>query len=483
MSFDDILRKRIDEARNNAYDYVESTGSPRPGPARPPSPDLLTIDKVLAEGGMPPEAVAQMTEAYEKQFGHLGVGIPQTVQQNAMARLGMDQNRALATSPQPAPTPTEKLLSVAKSKSVSGNSPINLGEIVKGTSGGNLSELMSKLNPELQTAQSNRNQMQLISLLGKASNQVLGGQTHTKPSNEVWDDIGKQAGQGITDIKTRNDLAGQELEIQEKMAKNDPNSSISNTYRASVKKMLGGANLPDNISAAQLEKVFPVFEKLFFAEQNALARKEAATERASWRQTQLDETKRDRFARAKERFSQYAEKDPILVQMKKENIALDQVERLIALTEAGNDMAGGSALGAKMARAMGEVGVLTDRDIVNYVTNGQLDKKAADVLSRWTMGKPSQATLNDLKQISKVIKDSYAQKVQPIYNKYATRLSDFYEIPMDVAYRAMDAGEGYSTKGSNVSQNGSQDNEAVAWAKANPNDPRAKEILQLNGVK
>jgi hypothetical protein len=134
-------------------------------------------------------------------------------------------------------------------------------------------------------------------------------------------------------------------------------------------------------------------------------------------------------------YTEKYEKNPVVAELKKQGVALGQVDQMIALTRAGNTVSA-SAMGTKMARAMGEVGVLTESDIKRYVQSGKLTQGAADKLSKWLTGAPSEATLEEISQISEALRDSYAGKVQPIANTYIERLARNYKLdPEEAAFR------------------------------------------------
>lgn len=172
--------------------------------------------------------------------------------------------------------------------------------------------------------------------------------------------------------------------------------------------------------------------------------KEAATLAATVenRGVARDNLKIEREARREERinkdilaYSESLEKNPVIKDLKKQEVGITQVNDLSTLASTGNTVAF-SVIGTKMARAMGEVGVLTESDIIRYVQSGRLDRKAADTLSRWTQGRSSQATLAEIQQINDVLSDSFASKIQPVYNTYVERLSRNYGLsPEDAAYR------------------------------------------------
>lgn len=145
-------------------------------------------------------------------------------------------------------------------------------------------------------------------------------------------------------------------------------------------------------------------------------------------------------------YTEKLEKNPILLKMKQSAVDLDSVGQITEIARGGNTVAA-SALGVKMARAMGEVGVLTESDITRYVTSGQLGRKAGDKLSLWLKGKPTDTTLDEINSIGQVLKDSYARKTQPIYDTYINRLSENMDISKEEAATRLDVPYAGGVKG------------------------------------
>lgn len=131
-------------------------------------------------------------------------------------------------------------------------------------------------------------------------------------------------------------------------------------------------------------------------------------------------------------YSEKYESNPTIKSLKSQGIALGQVDQMIQLSRDGNTVSA-SAMGTKMARAMGEVGVLTESDIKRYVQSGKLAQGAGDKLSKWISGKPTDATMDEIQQISNTLRDSFDSKIQPITNTYVDRLSRNYHISTDEA--------------------------------------------------
>ena len=76
-----------------------------------------------------------------------------------------------------------------------------------------------------------------------------------------------------------------------------------------------------------------------------------------------------------------------------------------------------------MARGMGEVGVLTDSDVVKYVRSGKLTQKGSDIIKKWMTGVPSNATMAEIDEILFMLKNVVKEKQDDIRNDYLDRYS------------------------------------------------------------
>ena len=143
----------------------------------------------------------------------------------------------------------------------------------------------------------------------------------------------------------------------------------------------------------------------------------------------------DRLSAAAINYWKTLETNPVIKTLKQQDIGLSQVDQLVPLVQSGNTVAS-NALGAKMARGMGEVGVLTDSDIVRYVQSGQITQSAADKLSRMVKGVPTDTTLQEMQEISVALRTAYESKIQPLYNDAVVRFARNYKIsPEEAAER------------------------------------------------
>jgi hypothetical protein len=139
----------------------------------------------------------------------------------------------------------------------------------------------------------------------------------------------------------------------------------------------------------------------------------------------IDNLESERDARAGERrqsrfrnyFLDLEQRDPVIKELRKQDLGLMQVNDLIEQVKAGNTIAA-NAMGTKMARGMGEVGVLTDADVTRYVQSGRLDRKVGDKLSLMLRGRPTDASVQEIDLIAQVLREAFEEKIQPRYNQF-----------------------------------------------------------------
>lgn len=128
-------------------------------------------------------------------------------------------------------------------------------------------------------------------------------------------------------------------------------------------------------------------------------------------------------------------RDPIMLKIHEQNLGLDAVDAIARLVSEGNTVAA-SAMGLKQAKGLGEVGVMTDQDVVRYVRSGKLSQLAADKLSGWLKGIPSEATQQEIMQINEAIKSRLAEKEQEITVPAVDRFArNFGLSPSEAAYQ------------------------------------------------
>lgn len=163
--------------------------------------------------------------------------------------------------------------------------------------------------------------------------------------------------------------------------------------------------------------------------------------------------------------------DPTLRKLEEQQIGTTTTQDILQAVRDGNTVAS-AALGTKMAKAMGEVGVLTEQDVTRYTRSGKLTQQAADTLKKWVKGVPTEATLDEIQQITNVMGDRYQSKVQPIYDKYVNNFAKVYKVdPLEAADLL------------SVTYSGMQPSAASAQSVEKPAPTVTKHGFDLSGIK
>lgn len=200
----------------------------------------------------------------------------------------------------------------------------------------------------------------------------------------------------------------------------DPNGRMSNTARPMLQSMLIDAGKPElakSLEGVPLYEMTKIVKGIGAGEMYKQSQMNKRAYISAANRVPVEDKKEKDFRAEVSKMSDRIVKDPVIKKMQEQGISLDSVGQLADFSRSGNSIAG-NALGAKMARAMGEVGVLTDQDVKRYTTSGKLGRKAADTLSKWLSGTPTEATLQEIQQIANVISDNYNTKIQSKTNRY-----------------------------------------------------------------
>ena len=125
----------------------------------------------------------------------------------------------------------------------------------------------------------------------------------------------------------------------------------------------------------------------------------------------------DRLAKAAQTAKLDLEKNQTYKKLADQEVSASFLQDLITEAKAGNQVAANS-MGAKAARAMGEVGVLTEEDVSRYVRGGSITRSTADKLLKWTTGKPSNMTLDEISKVQGIFEKQFNLKVQPVIDRH-----------------------------------------------------------------
>lgn len=131
-------------------------------------------------------------------------------------------------------------------------------------------------NQALKDAQSKENTLRTVHNMGRAGSAyaaLMGGLGKDWVDNLHAGDKDQEA----APVKQYSDQISNQ--------KNDPNSTASIAYRDAAKKM--GFNLPENASASDIEKQFPIFERFMASKESNATRRDIAEQNAANRALQI----------------------------------------------------------------------------------------------------------------------------------------------------------------------------------------------------
>ncbi len=104
-----------------------------------------------------------------------------------------------------------------------------------------------------------------------------------------------------------------------------------------------------------------------------------------------------------------------------QGMALESIEPLLNEIESGNEMSI-STLGSQLARAMGEVGVLTDTDVIRYVQGQAWGTKLKDWWARGAEGELPKEAIEGIRKNIKAIKNNLRSNLTSVYSNAASRM-------------------------------------------------------------
>jgi len=220
--------------------------------------------------------------------------------------------------------------------------------------------------------------------------------------------------------KYLNEIEKSDLDLSDANQLRDPNSYLSKVTQELTLQTNPDMNKASvsQMSAQELHKIVPQVQML--------AQKAAAKEKAVLDKRRLG-LEEDRIA-SQERLARLSREDRKLASDKKDSKeerlmsrnliqsastlrkddkrldnaikqsqALDEVRSLMKSVKAGNQSSI-QTLGTKLARAMGEVGVLTDSDVVRYVGSTSWGRKLKDWFTKGSEGKLPPELIKDLEE-------------------------------------------------------------------------------------
>jgi len=170
------------------------------------------------------------------------------------------------------------------------------------------------------------------------------------------------------------------------------------------------------------------FEESQQLRREKLEERQKAEER---RQERQDFEKRNKLLDASRKLK---DADPVYKKSLEQASEFNTVNSLIRQVEDGNEQAL-AALGTKLARAMGEVGVLTDSDVVRYVGSTSWGRKLQDWFKKGAQGTLPEDTLSDMKGSISAISKELKDNTEKVYGQALKRFTSTFpdEDPQDLA--------------------------------------------------
>jgi len=128
--------------------------------------------------------------------------------------------------------------------------------------------------------------------------------------------------------------------------------------------------------------------------------------------------------------------DPRAKKAVEQGMALESIEPLLKEIESGNEMAVQS-LGTQLARAMGEVGVLTDTDVIRYVQGTSWGRKLKDWWARGAEGELPSEAIDGIRKNIKAINTNLTKNLDSVYSNAASRMKTAYPELEDSTIRGL----------------------------------------------
>ena len=233
-------------------------------------------------------------------------------------------------------------------------------------------------------------------------------------------------------LRAEADLPMQEL-MEEKKAtdiksKEEGEKAAAELYRDIIKEHRPELKIPENVPVDYLKALVNVKgESGMTPYQSFLMQKHQDL----LKQREIEEGRREKQFKTGLRQRQIdtarglLKDDPRYKKAVDQSMEFEAVNSLMDQVEAGNEMAM-AALGTKLARAMGEVGVLTDTDVVRYVSGTSWGRKLLDWYKKGATGVPSDASLKEMVANVKTLRGKLKGDVSKVYSGAEKRMKAAY---------------------------------------------------------
>jgi hypothetical protein len=308
------------------------------------------------------------------------------------------------------------------------------------------------------------------------------------------DQLGRQANSPVEQLALARKQQQEKMTLDSEAESRKPDSEISRAYREFAKRM--GANVPENATAAQLKVLTPLYEKAKAFEQASEDRKlkyaELASNRQAAGQTKMsaaDEKTRDKIAKSVNGLMATS-RSVMGQQLALANRGVHAMNMLNSESDPSKLSAAAISEGYVALASMIKGSALTESDKHELIQN-PLSAQASRIMTNIT-GEPMPANapgiVNFLKHSLNRQIETSRKLVEPQFNLVekanknwiANHPEDWQELKQAGLETV---GLGQTNQMANTAEVTDEDKQAIEWAKSNPKDPRAEQILKLHGVK
>lgn len=330
---------------------------------------------------------------------------------------------AMAEAPVEQPMP-EPMMQEERPK-LNMNQPQLLGRIADLGAGESLPDTVNKTTEQLRReAAENRDSTVRNTMIAEGLAKLFGGASQAKS--------GVAAPPVDVDLSALRNLANQKVKEVDQISADrmgDANSEESKQARMTASRILG-RDLPEGISATQIYKLLPTLQA---RQMNELNRSERLKDRALRREIfdrqealQKDSQRRLRGNFDKqiiERYTKKAEGSQTYKDAEKTITNSATIKGLLdeALQKGGQAL---SMLGPRIAKGIaGEVGVLTDQDVVRYVQNPEVAKSLQATFEKAKSGKLIRDDYDNLNRLLIIMEKKAYEKRAEAYDRSAIQMA------------------------------------------------------------
>ena len=292
---------------------------------------------------------------------------------------------------------------------------------------------------QLEKAQQDRRIMEALGLISggfsKAAAGYGGGSvTQLKPDLTAQETLTKMGETGVSDVKDRiTSLLAKAKAAKEEKLTDAQIKKLEMDVRETENKIKNG----EQMTPYQMAQLAIDREKLNVSRE-ASSRADKREERLvrSNLYTQIRGTLKD---------------DPRFKKAIEQRETFEEIDQLIPQLKSGNQAAL-AATGTKLARAMGEVGVLTDQDVTRYLGQYSWGRQLMTWWTRGAKGELPDAVIGEIKSNSDLFKNAATKRLDNVYSNAAGRIKSAFPDTTDEEISGMLGTPGTPEKKQEVQQ-------------------------------